>query len=107
VAITGDRCRLKNPARFPVDQNKSERSSRSKSGPVRTSRSRTRSFLKPGRNLVASGDIAYGTSTMLVYTAGHGPHGFAFDPSVGEFPLSHPNIRLTLDPRHIKLRKKL
>ena len=51
-------------------------------------------FLQPGRNLVASGYIAYGTSTMFVYTAGHGVHGFTLDPSVGEFLLSHPNIRI-------------
>lgn len=51
-------------------------------------------FLQPGRNLVASGYIAYGTSTMFVYTAGHGVHGFTLDPSVGEFLLSHPNIKI-------------
>ena len=51
-------------------------------------------FLQPGRNLVASGYIAYGTSTMFVYTAGHGVHGFTLDPSVGEFLLSHPDIRI-------------
>ncbi|HDT14109.1 MAG TPA: class 1 fructose-bisphosphatase [Candidatus Aminicenantes bacterium] len=51
-------------------------------------------FLQPGRNLVAAGYIAYGTSTMFVYTAGHGVHGFTLDPSVGEFLLSHPNIRI-------------
>jgi fructose-1,6-bisphosphatase I len=51
-------------------------------------------FLQPGRNLVASGYIAYGTSTMFVYTAGHGVHGFTLDPAVGEFLLSHPNIRI-------------
>jgi fructose-1,6-bisphosphatase I len=51
-------------------------------------------FLQPGRNLVASGYIAYGTSTMFVYTAGHGVHGFTLDPAVGEFLLSHPNIQI-------------
>jgi fructose-1,6-bisphosphatase I len=51
-------------------------------------------FLQPGRNLAASGYIAYGTSTMFVYTAGHGVHGFTLDPAVGEFLLSHPNIRI-------------
>jgi fructose-1,6-bisphosphatase I len=59
------------------------------SGPVSVSE-----FLQPGRNLAASGYIAYGTSTMFVYTAGHGVHGFTLDPSVGEFLLSHPNIRI-------------
>ena len=51
-------------------------------------------FLQPGRNLVAAGYIAYGTSTMLVYTTGNGVHGFTLDPSVGEFLLSHPDIRI-------------
>jgi fructose-1,6-bisphosphatase I len=51
-------------------------------------------FFQPGRNLVAAGYIAYGTSTMFVYTAGHGVQGFTLDPSVGEFLLSHPNITI-------------
>jgi fructose-1,6-bisphosphatase I len=59
------------------------------SGPVTESE-----FLQPGRNLVAAGYIAYGTSTMFVYTAGHGVHGFTLDPAVGEFLLSHPSIRI-------------
>ncbi len=59
------------------------------SGPVSVSE-----FLQPGRNLVAAGYIAYGTSTMFVYTAGHGVHGFTLDPAVGEFLLSHPDIRI-------------
>ncbi len=51
-------------------------------------------FFQPGRDLVAAGYLAYGTSTMFVYTAGHGVHGFTLDPSVGEFLLSHPNIAI-------------
>ncbi|MEN6559425.1 MAG: class 1 fructose-bisphosphatase [Acidobacteriota bacterium] len=51
-------------------------------------------FFQPGRSLVAAGYIAYGTSTMFVYTAGHGVHGFTLDPSVGEFLLCHPNITI-------------
>ena len=51
-------------------------------------------FLQPGRNLIAAGYIAYGTSTMFVYTTGHGVHGFTLDPAVGEFLLSHPNIKI-------------
>lgn len=50
--------------------------------------------LQPGRNLVASGYILYGSSTMFVYTTGDGVHGFTLDPSVGEFLLSHPYIRI-------------
>lgn len=50
-------------------------------------------MLQPGRRQVAAGYIIYGSSTMLVYTTGAGVHGFTYDPSIGEFLLSHPNIR--------------
>ncbi len=60
-------------------------------------------FLQPGRNLVASGYIAYGTSTMLIYTTGHGVHGFTLDPSVGEFLLSHPYIRIPSPPKYFSV----
>ncbi len=50
--------------------------------------------LQKGRNQVCAGYVVYGPSTMLVYTAGHGVHGFTLDPSVGEFILSHENIRI-------------
>jgi fructose-1,6-bisphosphatase I len=50
--------------------------------------------LQSGRNLVAAGYIIYGSSTMLVYSTGRGVHGFTLDPSVGEFLLSHPYIRI-------------
>ncbi len=49
--------------------------------------------LQPGRVLEAAGYIVYGSSTMMVYSTGHGVYGFTLDPSVGEFLLSHPNIR--------------
>jgi fructose-1,6-bisphosphatase I len=67
------------------------------SGPVEESE-----FFQPGRNLVAAGYIAYGTSTMFVYTAGHGVQGFTLDPAVGEFLLSHPNIRIP-DPKYFSV----
>lgn len=51
-------------------------------------------LLRPGGELAAAGYIIYGSSTMLVYTTGHGVHGFTLDPSVGEFLLSHENIRI-------------
>lgn len=60
-------------------------------------------FLQPGRNLVASGYIAYGSSTMFVYTAGHGVHGFTLDPTVGEFLLSHPDIRMPSPPKYFSV----
>ncbi len=49
--------------------------------------------LQPGYKQMASGYILYGSSTMFVYTTGYGVHGFTYDPSIGEFILSHPNIR--------------
>ena len=51
-------------------------------------------FLQKGTSQVAAGYIIYGSSTMLVYTAGHGVNGFTLDPSIGEFCLSHPKIRI-------------
>jgi fructose-1,6-bisphosphatase I len=49
--------------------------------------------LQSGINQVAAGYVVYGSSTMLVYTAGSGVHGFTLDPAFGEFLLSHPNIQ--------------
>ncbi|KYF82677.1 fructose 1,6-bisphosphatase [Sorangium cellulosum] len=52
-------------------------------------------FLRPGRDLVAAGYVLYGSSTLLVITTGlGGVHGFTYDPTVGEFFLSHENIRI-------------
>lgn len=51
-------------------------------------------ILQKGSMQVAAGYIIYGSSTMLVYTAGNGVHGFTLDPSVGEFLLSHPDIKI-------------
>ncbi len=56
--------------------------------------------LQPGRDIVAAGYMLYGASTMLVYSTGHGVHGFTLDPSVGEFLLSHPNIRIPEKPKY-------
>lgn len=50
-------------------------------------------FLQPGTKQVAAGYIIYGSSTMLVYTTGRGVNGFTLDPSIGEFCLSHPEIK--------------
>lgn len=51
-------------------------------------------FMRPGRELVAAGYIIYGSSTMFVYSTGNGVHGFTLDPSVGEFILSHKDIKI-------------
>src|SRR5256714_12190613 len=50
-------------------------------------------FLQKGINQVAAGYIVYGSSTMLVYATRRGVNGFTLDPSIGEFCLSHPNIK--------------
>lgn len=50
--------------------------------------------LQTGTEQVAAGYIIYGSSTMLVYTTGHGVNGFTLDPSIGEFCLSHPNLTI-------------
>lgn len=50
--------------------------------------------LQPGHRQVAAGYILYGSSMMFVYCTGHGVHGFTLDPSVGEFILSHEDIRI-------------
>ncbi len=51
-------------------------------------------YLQKGSEQVAAGYIIYGSSTMMVFTTGDGVNGFTLDPSVGEFLLSHPNIRI-------------
>ena len=56
--------------------------------------------LQPGRKMVAAGYILYGTSTMLVYSAGHSVDGFTLDPQIGEFLLSHPKLHLPEKPTY-------
>lgn len=51
-------------------------------------------LLKAGRDQVASGYILYGSSTIFVYTTGNGVHGFTLDNSIGEFLLSHRDIKI-------------
>ena len=51
-------------------------------------------ILQPGSKQVAAGYVLYGSSTMMVYTAGNGVHGFTLDPAIGAFVLSHENIRM-------------
>ncbi|CAM2733289.1 class 1 fructose-bisphosphatase [Vibrio ordalii] len=53
-------------------------------------------FLQLGNKQVAAGYVIYGSSTMLVYTTGNGVNGFTYDPSLGTFYLSHPNM-MTFD----------
>lgn len=59
------------------------------SGPVNL-----KDFLQKGTDLVAAGYVLYGTSTLLVYTTGRGVNGFTLDPTIGEFCLSHQDIKI-------------
>jgi fructose-1,6-bisphosphatase I len=54
-------------------------------------------FLQKGTQQVAAGYVIYGSSTMLVYTTGRGVNGFTLDPSIGEFCLSHPDLKMPQD----------
>lgn len=54
-------------------------------------------FLQEGNQQVAAGYIVYGTSTMLVYTTGHGVNGFTLNPAIGTYYLSHPNMKFPED----------
>ena len=51
-------------------------------------------LLQPGYKQIAAGYVVFGSSTMLVYTSGDGVHGFTLDPSIGEFLLSHEDIKM-------------
>ncbi len=59
--------------------------------------------LRPGNQLVAAGYIIYGTSTIFVYSTGKGVHGFTLDPEVGEFFLTHENMRFPEVPAYYSL----
>lgn len=53
--------------------------------------------LQKGTEQVAAGYVIYGSSTMMVYTTGNGVNGFTLDPSIGEFCLSHPEMKIPED----------
>lgn len=59
--------------------------------------------LQPGYRQVAAGYVIYGSSTMLVYSTGHGVHGFTLDPSIGEFLLSHPDMKIPEHGRYLSV----
>ncbi len=54
----------------------------------------TADFFQPGNKMLAAGYVIYGTSTMLVYTTGKGVNGFTLDPGIGEFCLSHKDMKI-------------
>ncbi len=66
-------------------------------------RGREEDVLQPARDLVAAGYVLYGSSTMLVYSTGQGVHGFTLDPELGEFLLSHQNMRLPKPPAYYSI----
>lgn len=57
----------------------------------------TEDFLQPGINQVAAGFCIYGPTTILILTTGNGVNGFTLDRDIGEFILTHPNIRIPED----------
>lgn len=54
-------------------------------------------FLQPGHQQIAAGYVIYGSSTMLVYSTGNGVNGFTYDPTIGVFCLSHPDLKVPAD----------
>ncbi|MEO5603674.1 MAG: class 1 fructose-bisphosphatase [Cyclobacteriaceae bacterium] len=60
---------------------------------------RKEDILQKGSDQVAAGYILYGSSTMLVYSTGHGVHGFTYEASLGEYFLSHPDMQIPEDGR--------
>jgi fructose-1,6-bisphosphatase I len=60
-------------------------------------------FLQPGTAQVCAGYALYGSSTMLVLTTGHGVNGFTLDNDVGEFYLTHPNMRIPADTNEFSI----
>ncbi|GAB3630161.1 fructose-1,6-bisphosphatase [Pandoraea terrae] len=60
-------------------------------------------FLQPGTSQVAAGYAIYGPSTMLVLTIGEGVHGFTLDPMLGEFVLTHPDLRVPEETREFAI----
>lgn len=56
-------------------------------------------ILQCGSEQVAAGYVLYGSSTMLVYTTGHGVNGFTYEPTLGEYFLSHPHLQMPEDGR--------
>jgi fructose-1,6-bisphosphatase I len=70
---------------------------------TRGARGEMEDMLQPGRRQVAAGYVIYGSSTMMVYTTGQGVHGFTLDPQIGEFLLSHPNIKIPDHGRYLSV----
>jgi len=59
--------------------------------------------LQKGSQQLAAGYVIYGSSTIMVYSTGHGVHGFTLDPSIGEFLLSHPDMHIPEHGRYLSV----
>ena len=66
-------------------------------------RGRIEDVLQTVRTMIGPGYVLYGASTMLVYSTGQGVHGFTLNPELGEFLLSHPNLRLPEPPAYYSI----
>ena len=71
--------------------------------PVANRAASAEDFLQPGVKQVCAGYALYGSSTMLVLTTGHGVNGFTLDREVGEFLLTHPNMRIPEETREFAI----
>ncbi len=60
-------------------------------------------FFQPGSEQVAAGYALYGPTTMLVLTVGNGVNGFTLDPSLGEFMLTHPDMKVPVDTQEFAI----
>jgi len=60
-------------------------------------------FLQPGARQVAAGYALYGPSTMFVLTVGHGTHGFTLNPELGEFLLTHPDLKVPAETQEFAI----
>ena len=60
-------------------------------------------FLQPGSAQIAAGYALYGSSTMLVLTVGHGTHGFTLDRDIGEFLLTHPDLKIPTETQNFSI----
>ncbi len=72
-------------------------------GPEAGEGAEIRDFLQPGTRQVAAGYAIYGSNTMLVLTVGTGVNGFTLDPDVGEFLLTHPDMRIPEETREFAI----
>ncbi|MEC8677655.1 MAG: class 1 fructose-bisphosphatase [Candidatus Margulisiibacteriota bacterium] len=63
--------------------------------------------LQKGIEQVAAGYVIYGSSVVMVYTAGNGVHGFTYDPTIGEFILSHENITIPKKAKYYSVNESL